>query len=511
MQTLKIPLVISPAQLELMKLSDRLVKKITFVDISPKDIGASGGLPQISKTILERNKGDPWLRLCDINPSNKETLHHGAAGMIISYQYNLPPATLFDHHISTTITDPLYSKIQGRTNLNIPETRAIKLTHDAGADYSKHLMGRSQYIRISEDHEDSWPTLIRTDEAGLILDDLGVNPSNLIREWTKKEPEYVLAQMEERTARMLADHPILNDMLFPESERERVIREGNISLNGDGTEISFHGKITGFQVLDWGKAVTVILDLGVASDLSQISEAKPFMNPSDPRRRADVLRRSVHYELTDILMPDELKEVCNLSDYAFTRNLQEIVRKNATKGGLRAAREWINYCRNPMSVVLPRDIWQSTWASKEKPLPVPSLQRIGEAESIVREIIKVPSIAFDLYRHELRLLCLDSRSLYLSSAGFFGLNEDWKRLVSRFGGEEGWKRKGIFEVSKLINDAIEPINVFGHYVRLNEEYIQKLRANGSSYMNKSWIESDVHSLEKELSQIVTPRDLWNRS
>jgi hypothetical protein len=517
MQELKPPLHISKAQLALMQIDARLRETMDITYVLPSDVGKSGGLPQVAKEYLAQYKEHPLLDLCYINPLNQETWTHGPPAPYMSSQYGIEPATILDHHLSTFWAYPILERTRDKTNLNIDKTMGIALSHDMGADFFKHLFDRTQFLYYGTDHEDNWLNIMRTEPAEQILHKVGLDQRNIIHKWKRREPEFLTAQIIERAGRMLGDGPILTPTWFTSSERNRVSQDGSISVDKDGN-ISLTGDIIGFEFEDWYTARMVKLGLQTLADYAQIKEAETFMRTGDPRRGADVLRKMVYDELINNLPPDEVKRFFAASDLAFTRGVQEIIRKYATtkSKNLRASKEWVNYCRSPRSVVFPQCMYSFTYASSEEQLPVPSLQRIGEAEAAVREItkneIKVEtSQKFDLYLHKLLLYCLKPKPLHLASGGFFALNDDSKKIKLRFGGEEGWRAKGVFEYSRLISTSIKDIDGFRSIVAQHEADIERLKAGGHWYDTKKWPEIEISEMQKELLELPTPDELWARS
>jgi hypothetical protein len=184
-----------------------------------------------------------------------------------------------------------------------------------------------------------------------MLQKAGINPTTFVKGWNTQSPEIRAAREIEDVTRMLSDGPVITNLIFPREERIRVANSGGISIDEEGN-VHLSGNIKGIEFYDWQAGREMKLDLRNASDYTKIKEAETFMNHADPRRRADVLRRMVDDGLINILPPYELKQLLNSSDLAYTRQVEQIVRKYATRGGvdLRAAKVWVNYCRNPLSV-----------------------------------------------------------------------------------------------------------------------------------------------------------------
>jgi hypothetical protein len=520
MQQPKVPLTISKAQLALLALGKGLYKAMDITYISPSDIGRTGGLSEIANEYAIEFKDNPLLQIANINPLNAETDQHGPPSRYMSSQFGFEPASIKHHHVfSGFLAYKLLNQIRPGANLDIDdhfidEVVALCLSHDIGAKTFKHF-DRSQFAFLySTDHEDEWLNHMRTERAEQILHEARIDERRLEKIWRNKESEFLIQQTIEKTSRLF-DGPIVHPIWIKSNERERVIRDGSIKIGEEG-DLSLVGSVKGYELKSWNSAIEVKVDLETASDYTQIREAATFMDPrEDPRRLIDVLRRACGNELVNVCSRDELRQLLNTSDLGFVKGAQKILKRYATTRGreLRATREWVNYWYNPLSVKLPECIWSYTYASSEKQLPAPSLQTIGRAEGVAREVIRDKinsevSPIFDLWQRTLELFIFNLRPRYFQSGGFYSVTADEsKRIKEAFGGEKNWRIKGIFEFSQLLSDAIEGISGFGPIVAQHETDMETLKLGRGFPETKKWPATEIRNLQDEMEMPPTPAEL----
>jgi hypothetical protein len=144
------------------------------------------------------------------------------------------------------------------------------------------------------------------------------------------------------------------------------------------------------------------------------------------------------------------------------------------------------------------------------------LQRIGEAEGAVRDVIEDEAKIrtnpkFDLYQHTVLLYCLNLNPLHLNSAGFFVLGDEGKIIKVNLGGAEKWRKTAYFELCMKINEQIISIGGFRPYAEGNDEFNSNLLKNGYSYETHHWLEPEIRRLGDDLNVPLTPSDLWQLS